>query len=427
MILLYRISTFLLYPILVIIIYWRTLVNKEDPYRFKEKIFSKNFNVNRDKNSKLIWFHSASIGEFKSILPIIRELNKRYNNLNFLVTTITLSSSKIANEEIKKFKNVQHRFFPLDIPFLIENFLSSWNPNLIFLVDSEIWPNLILNAKIKRIPIALINARITEKTYNKWKLISKTAKCIFGVFSLCLTSNKETAKYLNKFNARNIIYSGNIKLIKSDEKKSNINLNEKILVDNKFWLAVSTHRNEEKFCLETHIELKKKIKKIITLIVPRHINRVYEIEKICNQLNLSSQILNRDQKILNDKEVIIINSFGVLADYYKYSKSVLIGKSLEKRFISDGGQNPIDAAYSGCKVYHGPFVSNFEEIYQIFAEHNISKIVHSPKELAENLEIDINNYSKDNQNFSNLLKELSHKTLQDVMKNIDLFLLNEIK
>ena len=125
--------------------------------------------------------------------------------------------------------------------------------------------------------------------------------------------------------------------------------------------------------------------------------------------------------------MIIINSFGVLADYYKYSKSVLIGKSLEKRFISDGGQNPIDAAYSGCKVYHGPFVSNFEEIYQIFAEHNISKIVHSPKELAENLEIDINNYSKDNQNFSNLLKELSHKTLQDVMKNIDLFLLNEIK
>ena len=109
--------------------------------------------------------------------------------------------------------------------------------------------------------------------------------------------------------------------------------------------------------------------KIITLIVPRHINRVYEIEKICNQLNLSSQILNRDQKILNDKEVIIINSFGVLADYYKYSKSVLIGKSLEKRFISDGGQNPIDAAYSGCKVYHGPYVSNFEEIYQIFAKH----------------------------------------------------------
>ncbi len=427
MILLYRISTFLLYPILVIIIYWRALVKKEDPHRFKEKIFSKNFNVNRDKNRKLIWFHSASIGEFKSILPIIRELNKRYNNLNFLITTITLSSSKIANEEIKKFKNVQHRFFPLDIPFLIENFLSSWNPNLIFLVDSEIWPNLILNAKIKRIPIALINARITEKTYNKWKLISKTAKCIFGVFSLCLTSNKETAKYLDKFNARNIIYSGNIKLIKSDEKKSNINLNEKILVDNKFWLAVSTHRNEEKFCLETHIELKKKIKKIITLIVPRHINRVYEIEKICNQLNLSSQILNREQKILNDKEVIIINSFGVLADYYKYSKSVLIGKSLEKRFISDGGQNPIDAAYSGCKVYHGPFVSNFEEIYQIFAKHNISKIVNSPKELAENLEIDINNYSKDNQNFSNLLKELSHKTLQDVMKNIDLFLLNEIK
>ena len=427
MILLYRIFTFLLYPILVLLIYWRMLTNKEDQHRFKEKIFSKSFNVNRDKNCKLIWFHAASIGEFKSILPIIRELNKKYDNLNFLVTTITLSSSKIANEEIKKFENVQHRFFPLDIEFLIKNFLSSWKPNLIFLVDSEIWPNLISNAKNKKIPIALINARITQKTHKKWKFIPKTAKYIFSTFELCLTSNKETGKFLKEFNARNIIYSGNIKLIQPDEKKLNINLNEKILVNNRFWLAASTHKNEEKFCLETHIELKKKIRNIITLIAPRHINRVYEIEKICNKLDLSSQILNQNEKILNGKEVIIINSFGVLADFYKYSKSVFIGKSLDKRFLNDGGQNPIDAAYSGCKVYHGPYVYNFQEIYSILALHNISKIINSPRELAENLAIDINNVSEDNQNFSHLLNELSHKTLKDVMKNIDLFLLNENK
>ena len=124
MILTYRILTILIYPILIFFILLRKLMNKEDPIRFKEKIFFSRFNVKKNEKSKLIWFHAASIGEFKSILPIITELNNYRENLEFLITTITLTSSNLANEELQKFDNVQHRFLPLVIHFLMKNFLN---------------------------------------------------------------------------------------------------------------------------------------------------------------------------------------------------------------------------------------------------------------------------------------------------------------
>ena len=166
MILAYRVISTILYPILILFIYLRLFLNKEHPTRFKEKFLISNFNVNKTK--KLIWFHAASVGEYKSIIPIIEKINLQNENYEFLITTTTLSSGNLAEKELKKFKNIQHRYFPLDVNFLIERFLHLWKPYKIFLVDSEIWPNLILNAKKRKIQIALINARISDKTYRRW-------------------------------------------------------------------------------------------------------------------------------------------------------------------------------------------------------------------------------------------------------------------
>ena len=177
MILIYRGLTNLFYPILIILIFYRKIFNKEHKTRYKEKIFPSHFNIIRKKNTRLIWFHAASIGEFQSILPIIKELKKN-KNLEFLITTVTLSSSNLAEKEIRKFDNIHHRFFPLDVDFLISKFLLLWEPNAIFLVDSEIWPNLIFKAKEKKIPLALINARITSKTFKRWMRFPATAKKI---------------------------------------------------------------------------------------------------------------------------------------------------------------------------------------------------------------------------------------------------------
>ena len=213
MIFIYKLISNLLYPVIIFLIFFRKIINKEDKIRYKEKIFSKNFNIKRKSGSKLIWFHAASIGELKSILPILSEINKKQKDIEFLVTTITLTSANLAKEEFKNFKNVFHRFFPIDSEFLIKKFLKLWKPSAIFLVDSEIWPNLILVAKKNGIPLSLLNARITSKTFKRWMILNSFAKKIFNSFDLCLTSNNETKVYLDKLNAKNTHFLGNIKLI----------------------------------------------------------------------------------------------------------------------------------------------------------------------------------------------------------------------
>ena len=427
MILLYRILTTFFYPIFVIIIFYRKLIRKEDQIRYKEKIFFKSFNIKRKKNSRLIWFHAASIGELKSILPIIKILNQTRNNLEFLITTTTLSSANLAKDELKKFDNMYHRFFPIDSAFLIKKFLNLWKPNTIFLVDSEIWPNLIMEAKKNKISISIINARITKKTFRRWMLIPNTAKYIFSLFDLCLSSSEETSDFLNKLNAKNVRYLGNIKFIGDVDKSFANNKMEGDLEKYKFWLAASTHDGEELFCLKTHLLLKERIKNLITIIAPRHINRVNKIEKLCNKFNLSSQIIEKNDPITKNKEIIIINSYGNLPRFLSLSKSVFIGKSTIENLIDVGGQSPIEAAKFGCKIYHGPFVYNFKEIYEILNKIKVCYEIKNPDELAMRLSSDLKDYKNNNKEFMLLMKDLERKTLNETMNSINKFLFNENK
>mgnify|MGYP001000875435 FL=1 len=427
MIFTYRVLTNLLYPLLIIFIFFRKILKKEDTIRYKEKILISHFKVDRKKNTRLIWFHAASIGEFKSILPIIEELNIKNKNLEFLITTVTLSSSNLAEVELKRFNNVRHRFIPLDVNFLISEFMRLWKPNIIFLVDSEIWPNLISKANQSRIPIGIINARITAHTFKKWMLFPKTAKKIFSLIDLFLTSNVETKNFLFKLNAKNIFFNGNIKLITKVNKNDATNINEKILIRKNTWIAASTHNGEEFLCLQTHLRLKKKLKNLLTIIAPRHISRVNSINKIFKKFKLNTQILNKNEIIEENKEIIIINSFGVLQDYFKHAKSVFMGKSTIKKIQNSGGQNPIDAAKLGCKIYHGKYVYNFKDIYEILKENNVSKIIENSLDLSENLIGDFENPIKENEKITKKINDLGQKTLTETMKVINNFLFNEIK
>ena len=421
----YRVLSNLLYPIFVIFVYFRKLIKKEDPVRFKEKIIISHFNVKREKSNKLIWFHASSIGELNSIIPIIENLNTNSKNLLFLITTTTLSSGILAKNIIKKFNNIEHRFFPLDVDFLIKKFLTLWKPDIIFLVDSEIWPNLIVSSKKLKIPIALINARLSRKSFHRWMRFPKIASKIFNSLDLCLSSNLETKKFLEKLNSKNIFFHGNIKLINKINPGDIKNLNKDILLKKRFWIAASTHENEEILCLKAHANLKKRYNDILTIIAPRHINRSSKIKALSEKFNYNTQLLNQGDMILDNKEVVIINSFGVLQEYFKYSKSVFIGKSINEKLKDDSGQNPIDAVKLGCKIYHGPYVNNFKDIYELLEKNNISKKIETYEDLSNNLIIDLEFPIKKN-NFSiQIIETLGKKTLSDTMKNINNFINND--
>ena len=211
MLLIYRYLINILFPFIIILIFIRTKFNKEDKDRYKEKLFFSSFNVTKNKNKRLIWFHTASIGELKSIIPLVKKLNKN-DKFEFLITTVTLSSARLIAKELSGKKNIVHRFFPIDKKNLVKKFLSEWSPNLIIFVDSEIWPNFLLEINSKKIPLILLNARITKKSFLRWNFISKTAEKIFHTFDLCIPSSQESKKYLEKLKVRKIKYFGNLKL-----------------------------------------------------------------------------------------------------------------------------------------------------------------------------------------------------------------------
>ena len=297
---------------------------------------------------------------------------------------------------------------------------------VIFLVDSEIWPNLIISAKKSNIRLALINARLTRKSFKRWKLVPKTFQFIFNSINLFLCSNLETKNYLDKFKINNVVYTGNLKLINQSRKTLNTS-QRLIFLKNKFWMAVSTHRGEEEICLNVHLQLKKKFKNLVTILAPRHITRAKEIEKLCMRYNLVSQILDKNEKMHHNIEIIILNSYGDLIRFYENAQSVFVGKSLIEKKKNDSGQSPIEAAKFGCKIYHGPYVSNFKEIYDFLEQKDIAKKIKSENDLLENLIADFEKNEKDISKFSKIMNDLSTDTLNKNMQEINKFIPNAIK
>ncbi len=419
MLLIYRFLLNLIYPLIVIFIYFRIFLNKEDKNRYKEKLFSSSFNTIRNYKKKLIWFHVASIGEFKSIKPLIKELNKK-NKFEFLITTVTLTSARLVQENYNRQNNVFHRFFPIDKLSLVNNFLDSWQPSLTIFVDSEIWPNFLLAIKKRNIKLILLNARITKKTYFKWKIISKTAFKIFSSFNLCIPSSRESKKYLEKLKVKNIKYFGNLKFTTENSKNLKENLNKKILKKKNCWCAISIHEDEDIFCIKTHLNLKRNNLKPITIIIPRHINRSKSIKKNCDKFNLKSQIVSKNDIINFDNDIIIVNSYGLIPDYLELCKSVFIGKSTVKRLKNAGGQDPIEAAKLGCKIYHGPYVYNFYEIYKLLFKLNLSEEVTTEIQLAKKIHKDFKSVksikSKKISTINNLGKKILKDTSNELLK-----------
>ena len=231
----------------------------------------------------------------------------------------------------------------------------------------------------------LINGRLTKKSFNKWKIFLNFAKKVFDNFDLCLAANEESRNNLSKLQIKNLKYIGNLKYSTQNISDELNDTNKKILSNYKTWCAASTHNDEELVILKAHLEIKKKYNNILTIIIPRHIDRSFYIKNLSKKFNLYSQILNDNDLINSNVEILIINSFGVLPKYFNYCKNIFIGKSLIKKKENVGGQNPIEAAKLGCKIFHGPYVYNFQEVYERLKSYDITERVNNEFQLAEKI------------------------------------------
>ena len=381
---LYKFFTYLFYPFAPIYLHIRKLRNKEDSSRYKERLSK----INKPRSEGiLIWFHVASVGEAMSILPLIENFMQDQKINKILITSITLSSGKILEKRFSQNPKVIHQFLPLDVPVLTNKFLDHWKPNLSIFIDSEVWPNLIFDISKRKIPLLLINARITKKSFLRWKLVVNFAKKIFEKFDLCLTSNEESEGFLKILGAKNIKNYGNLKF-----SKINTDLNNKLDSDflnkignRKIWCSASTHPTEEILCAKSHLKIKKKYNNILTIIIPRHIDRVKTIYEELSKLNIKIVLSSNLSQVDAKTDVLLVDSYGESLKFYNISKYVFLGKSLATSLRKDSGQNPIEPARLGCKIFHGPYVSNFVEIYKYLNKLGVTKEINSSDELSLSL------------------------------------------
>jgi 3-deoxy-D-manno-octulosonic-acid transferase len=407
MILFYRFFINLIFILSPLIILIRLIKKKESLERFKEKLGF--FTKNRSRG-KLIWFHGASVGEFQSIVPLLEKLEKSKKISQILITSNTLSSSKVISKI--KLKKISHQFFPIDNDLIIKKFINHWKPSLAFFVDSEIWPNTLINLNKEKIPTILINARITKKSYNKWIKLKNFSKSIFNKFDLCLSSNKETVIFLKKLGAKNIKYFGNLKYSQSENEKNEIDSQTIKFISRKtVWCASSTHNSEEKFAGLVHNKLKKKYKNLLTVIIPRHIDRKEEIKDQLSNLGLKIHVHEPKTRIHQDTDIYLVNSFGKTKSFYSMIKNVFLGGSL----VEHGGQNPLEAVRYNCNILHGPNISNFNEIYKFLYNQKISKKVSNLNETINILD-KLFNSKKSQKNIKDKINKIGQKILK---KNID--------
>jgi 3-deoxy-D-manno-octulosonic-acid transferase len=414
MIIFYRLLTGLILILSPIILIIRLLKKKEDPKRFQEKFcfFSK-----KKTKGKLIWFHGASVGELQSIVPLVEKLNKNININQILITSNTLSSSKIISNF--KFKKVIHQFLPLDVDFFSKKFLNYWKPSIAFFIDSEIWPNMLVNLKNNKTPIILLNGRITKKTFKRWLMFSTFANTIFNQFDLCLSSNNESNNYLQKLGAKKTKYIGNLKYAQSEHKIDDIKKDiKKFIKSKKVWCASSTHFNEEKLCGLIHKKLKKKYKNLLTIIIPRHINRIGSIKKQLTNLNLKVHLDKPSSSIDPLTDIYLVNSYGKTKSFYSNCKNVFLGGSI----INHGGQNPLEAARFGCNILHGKNVSNFREIYKFLNKNKISHLVKTKLEFEKKLDALLYKKNNSSKNIKYKISHIGQKILKETQKEINFFI-----
>ena len=359
-----------------------------------------------------------------SILPLIENFEQDGKIKRILITSITMSSAEVLKKKFNKNTKVIHQFLPFDILKYVKKFLKHWSPNLSIFIDSEIWPNLIFQIKERNIPLLMVNGRISKKTFSRWKSLKNFSKKIFEKFDLCIVANNETENYLKILGAQNIKNYGNLKFANT-KLNSNNNLNAAFLnkiKNRKIWCAASTHPSEEIFCAKTHLMLKKNYNNILTIIIPRHVDRIKTINDELSNLNLTISLFSKFDQMNTDTDILLIDSYGEASKFYNISKCVFLGKSLIKSLINDGGQNPIEPSRLGCKIFHGPNVSNFTEIYEYLKSLGVADQVSSPEELNQSL---VEEFKEDKANNNQVIEKIDNyglNILNNVIKEIKIYI-----
>lgn len=359
---LYRFLTFCAVPFLRLSLRRRALAGREDKARLRERMGHASLKRPR---GPLAWFHAASVGEVNSILALIEDILRTRPAQNIVLTTGTVTSAIIvarfqtAHPDLRA--RLKHQYAPLDVMRWNCRFLDHWQPDAGFWVESELWPNMIAAAAARKLPLVMVNGRLSPRSFRRWQKLRKTALALLGRFALLTAQDNVTAQRLEALGLRGIARPGNLKLDAPPPTVDEAALNKvtRAMGDRPVWLAASTHPGEEEILAAAHRLLRESHEQLVTVIVPRHPDRGDAIAAMLRQKNLRVAQRSQAKPVTAETDIYLMDTLGEMGLAYRLADIVFIGGTL----VPHGGQNPFEAAQLACALLHGPHVENFEPLF----------------------------------------------------------------
>lgn len=348
---------------------------KEDPTRIAER---KGEPGRARPGGPLIWIHGASVGESLSVIPLVERLSAQTPSAHFLVTTGTATSAGLMEERLPP--AAIHQFVPLDHPDFVSRFVAHWRPDAALFVESEFWPNLILEARKQIKFMALVNGRISPKSFEDWKRQPNAIKFILSAFDLIIAQDRQNAERLTTLAGRDVETHGNLKYAAPPLPGINAEVDalRSAIGKRPVWLAASTHPGEEETVCSAAKLLKADHPDLVTIITPRHPARGAEVNALAEAQGLTAALRSRGTRITPDTDVYVTDTLGELGLFYRLSDISFIGGSLAEK----GGHNPLEPARLGAAILHGPHIFNFVETYDDMRRAGGAALVRNDRELA---------------------------------------------
>jgi len=333
-----------------------------------------------------VWIHAVSVGEVLAVKNFVENFQKRFPKQKIILSTTTRTGNAVAGKVLNR--DVLKFYFPLDFSFVVKRVVDFINPSILIIMETEIWPNLILELSKRRLPIVLINGRISDKSFKGYRKIKFFFGKILKKINLFCMQTTESAERIKALGAApsGVRTTGNMKfdvreLSQQEKLMPNLELSGKLII------AGSTHAGEEEIVLEVYKELLEASDSLQLLIAPRHIDRAEAIKKKLEQYGfegiLMSQIEKGARKALSKKTILILDTLGELKHLYSLATIVFMGGSLIKR----GGHNIIEPAISGKPIVFGPYMFNFKDMARSFLENNAALEVKNKRALKETLQL----------------------------------------
>jgi 3-deoxy-D-manno-octulosonic-acid transferase len=372
----YRKLSFAVVPLAPALIKRRLKQGKEDPARVGER---RGLSLDTRPHGPLVWIHGASVGEVLAAAALIERL--RALNLRILLTSGTVTSAAIVAKRFPP--DIIHQYVPYDAARYVGRFLDHWKPSLALFIESDLWPNLILSSAARRLPMVLINGRMSPRSFPRWRRVSNTISALLETFEVCLAQSETDADRFATLGARNVLVTGNLKLdvpappadpAKLDKLMSMVRGRPVIL-------AASTHPGEEEILVETHRTLAGFFQGLLTVIVPRHPDRGNAIAAIVAGAGLRLKQRSREELPAASTDIYIADTLGELGLFYRLAGIVFMGGSL----VEHGGQNPIEAVKLGAAIVHGPHVFNFSDVYEALDKAGGARRADSQEALVKQL------------------------------------------